>query len=91
VSAISFALFTLEVYPSRDAGVVLVAISALHWPSLGVACSPGVANKEGHLSRCDGLGCNYKVAFILTILVIEDNDEFAILYGESQLVPRVDL
>lgn len=48
-----------------------------------VAGSPGVANEECHLRSCDGFGCDDEVAFILTVLRVEDNDKFAVLCSES--------
>jgi hypothetical protein len=48
-----------------------------------VACLPCVAHQEGHLSGRDRLGRDYEVAFVLAVLRVEDNDEFAILYCES--------
>lgn len=50
-----------------------------------VACSPCVAHQERHLSGSDGLGCNYEVTFILAVLRVEHNDEFAIFCGESRV------
>lgn len=89
--AISFFLFLLQKFPSKGRWHCARGDIGSPPAANGVACLPCVANKEGHLGRCDRLGRNYKVAFILTILVIEDNDKFAILYGESQLVSRIDL
>jgi len=43
-------------------------------------CSPSMAHQEGHLCGCDGFRSNYEISFILTVEVVEDNDEFAILY-----------
>jgi hypothetical protein len=91
VNAISFVLFALNIFPSEGRWHRARGDIGSPPAGAGVACSPCVANKEGHLGRCDGIGRNYKVAFILAILIIEDNDELAILYGESQLVSRIKL
>lgn len=47
---------------------------------------PCVTNEESHLGGCDRFSCDNEVALILAVLGVKDNDEFAILYSESQLV-----
>jgi hypothetical protein len=39
-----------------------------------------MAHQEGHLGGCNGFRCDYEVSLVLAVEVIEDNDEFAILW-----------
>lgn len=79
MNAISLVLFALNTFPSKERWHRARGDIGSPPDGAGVACSPCVANKEGHLGRSDGIGRNYEVAFILAILIIENNDEFAIL------------
>jgi hypothetical protein len=44
-----------------------------------------MTDHECHLGRCNGIGGNNEIAFILTVLGVEDDYEFAISCPNTEL------